>query len=120
MAMFAEKRKSQNSGCGDGSGRWLFEEFMFADSVFGRAVVEYGFSSHPIARCDRTLHGPVFEPEIHDDETVVLLEVHNDDGNVIATKDTLPLTEWLKLNAMVLEAFRADESAVIEYEGSLL
>lgn len=115
MALFAVNRKTQNRGCGDGSGRWLFEEFMFNDSSFGKAAVEYGFSSHPIPPADRTLHGPIFEPEIHDGAEVVECVVFDDDGNEI----TVSAEDLDVLKKFVLEAFEDDKDNVIEFEGSL-
>lgn len=37
----AQRTVPENSGCGDGSGRWLFEEFNLEDGRLARIVVGY-------------------------------------------------------------------------------
>ena len=114
MPAFAVNRKEMNRGCGDTSGRWLFEEFMFADNVFGSAAVEYQFQYHRPDRRDDKLFGPggnngeveIWEPVVKD---VVVVD---DDGNAIPLSDDAVR----ELEAIVLEAFEADKDNVVQFE----
>lgn len=92
MAGFAINRKDQNKGVHNGRGLWLFEEFMFADSVFGRSTVRYR-SVHARDEIGRTCY--ICSPAIED------LVIFDDDGNDI------PLDDATRKEAaeMVLEAF---------------
>lgn len=103
MPSFAVNRKQMNRGCGNGSGRWLFEEFMFSDSVFGRVEIEYT-PNHYIEREDRWT-------EI-DDAQVASLVVFDDDGNDVP----LIPDDYARLSQIAIEAFVAVREDVIEYE----
>ena len=98
---FPVNRKLMNHGTGDQSGQWSFEEFMFADSVFGKATVEYD---------------PVLLKDI--DEMAFLcrrvkeLVVFDDDGNEVPVAPD----HRHELNKMVLEAFENDLEHVEEFE----
>lgn len=108
---FAVHRKEMNKGCPDGTGRWLFEEFMFGDSVFGRAEVTYDFSI--------TIHPHPYDPSRPADRTEVIVKnptvadvvVFDDGGNVIP----LTLEQVEELKKIVLEAFRDVEADVVSH-----
>lgn len=102
---FAINRKLMNNGTGDQSGSWTFEEFMFADSVFGRATV---------------LYDPVMVKETG--EFVFLcrrvddLVVFDDDGNEVSISPDLRH----ELEQVVLEAFENDIECVETFEAGEL
>lgn len=100
---FAVNRMLMNHGVGTGPGVWEYEQFMFGDSTFGRATVEY---KH------KRLYSEELGPEdILVDQKVTRLVVFTDDG------DEIPLTQeaWAELSIIVLEAFEDDEDHVLEY-----
>ena len=132
MASFAVDRNSMNRGTGEKSGVWIFEEFMFADSVFGRAVVEYDATAVRVKNEDREVRALMSAPyEIAiSDPRITILEIHNDDGECIWSlnefneknpdlKDVADLQLKNELQA-VLDAFAAVESDVISFEMGLL
>lgn len=101
---FAVNRMLMNHGVGTGPGVWEYEQFMFGDSTFGRATVEYRH---------RRLHSEELGPEdiLIAPFKVTALTVFTDDG------DEIPLTQeaWSELSIIVLEAFEDDENHVLEY-----
>lgn len=132
MASFAVDRKNMNRGSGEKSGVWIFEEFMFADSVFGRAVVEYDVTAVRVKNEDREVRALMSAPyEIAiSDPRVAILEIHNDDGECVWSlnefneknpdlKDIADLQLKNERQA-VLDAFAAVESDVISFEMGLL
>lgn len=134
MASFAVDRNNMNRGTGERSGVWIFEEFMFADSVFGRAVVEYDANAVRVKSEDRevrALMSAPYEMQISGAK-VTFFEVFNDDGDVVASvtfTDSLVLVcpSLLSLETAVqmfvdsiLSAFAAVESEVISFEMGLL
>jgi len=117
MGSFAVNRFNVNKGTGLKPGFWYFEEFYFADSVFGTATVSYD------CRC-RRLHGSEvaegdlgkpYELEIVD-PGVLELKVFDDDGNEITISDD----DRIVLNKVVLDAFKEREHSVMEFEIGLL
>lgn len=112
MPCFAVNRKDMNIGCGDGSGKWLFEEFMLSDSVFGRALVQYT----PELQVERD-NGRVISSHFEiSDPVVTEMVVFDDDG------EDIPLNEnqQAEMRAMVLGAFSAQLDRVREYEFDVL
>jgi len=117
MSGFAVNRKEMNRGCGERSGRWTFEEFMFTESTFGSAVVEYEFLWTPPHRADDALFAPgmnfgtfeVFSPVVKE------IVVFDDDGN------SIPLTPAAEeeCRKIVLDAFEMIHGDVQEFEGDL-
>lgn len=102
---FAVNRKLMNHGAGDTSGQWSFDEFMFADSVFGKATVEYD---------------PVLVKETGEMvfliRRVTELVVFDDDGNEVPVDPN----HRHELNRMVLDAFDNDIAHVEEFESGEL
>jgi len=100
---FAVNRMLMNHGVGTGLGVWEYEQFMFGDSTFGRATVEY--------RHKRLSSEELGPEDILVDQKVAALTVFTDDG------DEIPLTQeaWVELSDIVLEAFEDDEDHVLEY-----
>lgn len=129
MASFAVDRNNMNRGTGERSGVWIFEEFMFADSVFGRAVVEYDATAVRVKNEDRevrSLMSSPYEMKISGAK-VTIAEVFNDDGVVVwslAMIKNSPHEEVLEAANVairsVLDAFAAVESEVISFEMGLL
>lgn len=126
MASFAVDRKNMNRGTGEKSGVWIFEEFMFADSVFGRAVVEYDATAVRVKNEDREVRALMSAPyEIQiSGAKVTLLEVHDDDGNVVWSMN-VPDPEGMifpvpMMIQMPLDAFAAVESEVKNFEMGIL
>lgn len=107
MPSFAVNRKQMNRGCGNGSGRWLFEEFMISDSVFGRVEIEYRVSHYKEIHMDRTER----VTEI-DDVQVASLVVYDDDGNEVPVSPE----DYAKLSQIAIEAFVEVRDDVIDYE----
>lgn len=117
MGSFAVNRFAMNKGTGIRPGVWFFEEFMFSDSVFGKATVKYlcdarKLTKAEIAEGDRS---KPYELEISE-PLVVGLEVFDDDGNSVPM--TAAAAELCK--AEVLDAFAAAEDRVLEFEMGLL
>lgn len=134
MASFAVDRNNMNRGTGERSGVWIFEEFMFADSVFGRAVVEYDANAIRVKNEDRevgALMSAPYEMKISGAK-VTFFEIFNDDGEQVCSAtftDSLILVcpSTLSLNGdiqtfvdSILSAFAAVESEVISFEMGLL
>ena len=87
MASFAVDRNNMNRGTGERSGVWIFEEFMFADSVFGRAVVEYDANAIRVKNEDRevgALMSAPYEMKISGAK-VTFFEIFNDDGEQVCS-----------------------------------
>ncbi len=114
---FSAARKSVNKGTGLKSGSWLFEEFLFAESVFGMAVVEYVCNNRHLRKAEIAEGdlGKPFELEITEPR-IRLLEVHDDDGNNVL----IPDDERKVLEAMVLERFKEIEEDVLDEEMGIL
>lgn len=116
--MFAVNRKVACVGCGVRSGQWIFEEFMFTDSILGEAVVSYECKFHrPDKRDDAILGFGQNNGELEIwDAKVFSVKVFNDDG------DEMPLTEDDKLacSKMVLGRFGEIERDVQDFEMGLL
>lgn len=104
MPSFAVNRKQMNRGCGNGSGRWLFEEFMWSDSVFGRVEIEYSVKHVNIP------HEELLT-ECNDVE-VTYLVVYDDDGNEVPVSPD----DYARLSQVAIEAFVAVRDDVIDYE----
>lgn len=134
MPSFAVNRKDMNRGTGEKSGVWVFEEFMFADSVFGRAVVEYDATAVRVKNEDRetrSLMSAPYEMRISGAK-VTFFEIFNDNGDVVASvtfTDSIILIcpSLMRLRAdvqlfvdQILSAFAAVESDVISFEMGLL
>lgn len=104
MPSFAVNRKQMNRGCGNGSGRWLFEEFMFSDCVFGRVEIEYT----PAGSLDEDKWKviEILMPEVKS------LVVFDDDGNDVP----LSPEDYARLSQIAIEAFVAVRDDVIDYE----
>lgn len=117
MQNFAVNRKDMNKGCGERSGRWVFEEFMFTDSTFGSAAVEYEWHFTPPHKTDDELFAPgmnrgdfeVFNPVVKD------IVVFDDDGNSIPL-NAQAIEECQKI---VLDAFSMIHRDVQDFEGEL-
>ncbi len=114
---FSAARKSVNKGTGMKSGVWHFEEFMFAESVFGMAIVEYVCKNRHLRKaeiaegdCSKPYELEITEPRIR------LLEVHDDNGNNVL----IPDDERKTLEAMVLERFKEIEEDVLDFEMGIL
>lgn len=105
MPSFAVNRKQMNRGCPNGSGRWLFEEFMWSDSGFGRVEIEYT-PRHFKLPGER---GWTIEL---DDAQVASLVVFDDDGNDVPVSPD----DYAKLSQIAIEAFVAVRDDVIDYE----
>lgn len=113
MPSFAVNRKKANKGTGLRPGVWFFEEFSFADAVFGTATVEYRCDARKL-RHDEIAEGDVSRPyelEISD-QSVVELKVFYDDGEEIPICDE----DRDKLTKMVLDAFEAINDDVMSFE----
>jgi len=129
MASFAVDRNSMNRGTGERSGVWIFEEFMFADSVFGRAVVEYDATAVRVKNEDRevmSLMSAPYEMQISGAK-VTLAEVYNDDGAVVWSLAMVKNAEHPQVQQardeaikIVLDAFAAVHSEVIDFEMGLM
>lgn len=131
MASFAENRNAMNKGCGESSGVWVFEEFMFADSVFGRAVVEYDAVAVRMKSEDREMRSLMSLPyEIQISAAKVKeIEVFNDDGDCcwrLSGVENLPIPTTsdnilrIRLVQDVLAAFRAVVDEVLNFEMGML
>lgn len=130
MASFAVDRNNMNRGTGERSGVWIFEEFMFADSVFGRAVVEYDATAVRVKNEDREVRAliapPLYDMQISGAK-VTLAEVYNDDGAVVWSIAMVKNAEHPQVQhardesiQMVLDAFAAVQSEVIDFEMGLM
>ncbi|TXH50307.1 MAG: hypothetical protein E6Q97_20770 [Desulfurellales bacterium] len=124
MPSFAENRKLMNKGTGESSGVWLFEEFMFADSVFGRAVVEYDAIAKRIPSADREVRAffsTPYEIEISD-ATVAKWTVFDDDGNAVLEHFNCGINKIDRdaIETQILEAFKDVEDEVKNFEMGLL
>lgn len=105
MSGFAVSRFEVNKGRGVSPGVWKFEEFMFFDSVFGHATVEY--DAQAVRRNETEwridLVGPIVKQVV----------VYNDDGVVIRD---IPDAEQQELREIVIRAFEDVQDAVMEFE----
>ena len=112
MGSFAANRGNVNKGTGLKPGLWLFEEFMFSETVFGSASVSYQCDAHRMAKCD--IDGSVGKPyELQISSPVVTdVRVFDDQGVSIDLKEN----DIIMLNAMVLDAFELIQSDVIDFE----
>ncbi len=124
MPSFAENRKTMNRGTGESSGVWVFEEFMFADSVFGRAVVEYDATAVRMKREDReerALLSPPYEMQISD-ARVTKWTVFDDDGNAVMEHFNCGMNpiDRASIENQILEAFKSIEDEVRNFEMGLL
>lgn len=113
MGSFAVNRKDANKGTGLKSGTWFFEEFYFADSMFGSAIVNYTvrwrtLQKSEIAEGDT---GKPYQVEIVD-PVVASLSVLDDNGDKIA----LDANDEMVLGKIVLDAFDGRVDAVVEHE----
>jgi hypothetical protein len=117
MPSFAVNRKDANRGTGVTPGQWLFEEFMFTDSVFGTAKVSYRCDARKLAPSEIP-EGDTSKPYLLEisDAVVTSLEVFDDDGV------SLPIDEstLTPLSIIVLDAFSAIEDHVLDFERGLL
>ena len=117
MSSFAVNRPCVNKGTGLSPGVWLFEEFYFADSVFGSAEVVY------TCRCRRLEKSEIAEGDLGKpynleivEPVVTAVSVFDDDGNEIP----LDATDRVMLSQVVLEAFQGVSDAVLDFEMGLL
>ncbi len=129
MASFAVDRNSMNRGTGKKSGVWVFEEFMFADSVFGRAVVEYDATAVRVKNEDREVRALMSSPyEIQiSGAKVTLAEAYDDNGNtvwslaMVANAKSEQVQQWRdEAVKMILSAFADVQSDVVSHEMGLL
>lgn len=111
MTVFAVDRFEANRGYGDGSGQWVFEEFMFTDSILGTAVVNYeatlfrhDVDDRPERKTERELR--IFNPH------VTRIEVFDDDGKTVE----LSVEDRKNLCLQVLQAFANVSEDVIDHE----
>lgn len=120
---FAVNRKQMNRGCSNGSNSWIFEDFMFSDSVFGEVTVEYEANFLRPCKADDELFGAglnIGEMEICFVK-VTRVVVFNDDGDVIAKHQNIDKGD-LNVETMqaIEDAFASDLSSIEEHERSLL
>ena len=102
--MFCVNRFEMNKGTGVESGKWVFNPFMFADALFGRATVGYD------VRFNRV---PTIE-SVHITELVIV----DDDGNDLDME--LPDGVLHDLRMCVFTAFREQRVSVLDFEMGLL
>lgn len=130
MASFAVDRNSMNRGTGEKSGVWIFEEFMFADSVFGRVVVEYDATAVRVKNEDREVRA-LIAPPLYDMQisgaNVTIAEAYDDDGNtvwslaMVANAKSEQVQKWRdEAVQVILDAFAVVQSDVIDFEMGLM
>ena len=127
--MFAVNRFEMNKGTGIESGKWQFHPFMFADSLFGRATVEYSVRFGPVRSSkifDNT--GQIVmipgtpDPQITD-AVITELVVVDDDGRDlewINSPDETMQEIMHDLRQSVFLAFREQRREVLDFEMGLL
>lgn len=117
MGSFAVNRKEMNKGCGVKPGVWVFEEFMYTDSIFGCATVGYKCEARKLTPDEVAKEdtGKPYEIEISE-PWVAMLEVHDDAGDPIELSD-LAHGECEKI---VLEAFADIRENVLDFEAGIL
>lgn len=115
-----------NKGTGIESGKWQFHPFMFADSLFGRATVEYSVRFGPVRSSkifDNT--GQIVmvpgtpDPQITD-AVITELVVVDDDGKDL---EIININENEIINDLwhsVFLAFRDQRREVLDFEMGLL
>lgn len=130
--MFAVNRFSMNKGTGIESGKWQFHPFMFADSLFGRATVEYSVRFGPVRSSKLVMIPGVTDPQIVDfsitdpqivDAVITELVVVDDDGRDLEWINSPDETMQSIMNDMrqsVFLAFREQRREVLDFEMGLL
>lgn len=107
--MIPARRLEMNRGYGDSSGKWVFDDILFEDSLIGKACVSYDF--HVSRDTDRGVFDPLLDSVIANPR-VDSICVFDDNGEELPVPDSV-LSQMV---AVVLELFASIENEVREYE----
>lgn len=111
--MIPARRLDMNQGYGDESGKWVFDDITFADSLLGRAIVRYEFQisrNTDRGSFDSLLDTIVVNPQV---ESIV---VFDDAGDEMPVPDEHQ-EEFVQI---VLDVFSKIENSVRDFEMGLL